>query len=101
MDQGRARKPMKNLGLFAAVLLLSLWAIPTVRAEEPDKLAAILIPGEDWQIAIQGIGFADGLSCDVATGSIYFSDMKPKDSDKPGIYLLSATLEKKRLFDGK
>jgi len=92
---------MKNLGLIAAMLLLSVLAIPTVRAEEPDKLAAILIPGEDWQVAIQGIGFADGLSCDVATGSIYFSDMKPKDSDKPGIYLLSATLEKKRLFDGK
>ena len=92
---------MKHLALFVAVVVLSVFARSSLGASEPDKLGAILIPGQDWEVAIQGVGFADGLSSDPATGSIYFSDMKGKDADKPGIYHLSATLEKKRLFDGK
>ncbi|HEY8751163.1 MAG TPA: SMP-30/gluconolactonase/LRE family protein [Tepidisphaeraceae bacterium] len=92
---------MKRSAWLLAAILISIFASVPARAADNDKLAGILIPGEDWQIAIQGIGFADGLSCDPASGSIYFSDMKGKDADKPGIYSLSPTLEKKRLFDGK
>jgi gluconolactonase len=92
---------MRNLRLLWVLAILFVGAIPTMAAQEPDKLSAILTAGEDWQVAVQGVGFADGLSCDAATGSIYFSDMKGKEPQKPGIYTLSATLEKKFLFDGK
>jgi len=85
---------------WVAVVLVGMLACSTARAAEADKLAAILVPGEDWQVAVQDIGFADGLSCDGATGGIYFSDMRGKKPEKPGVYWLSATLEKKRLIDG-
>jgi enterochelin esterase family protein len=91
---------MKNGVAFLAVVVFTVWAIPTTRAQGNDPLAPVLIPGEDWQVAVRGIGFADGLSCDAATGNIYFSDMRGKAPEKPGIYLLTPGLEKKRLFDG-
>ena len=66
-----------------------------------DKLAGILMPGEDWQVAVSDVGFADGLSSQAGTGAIFFSDMRGKGDAKPGIYLLSPNLKKQRLFDGK
>ena len=90
-----------QMTLLGILMTCTLMASFCTRADEGDKLTGILLPGEEWQVAVEGIGFADGLSCDIATGSIYFSDMKGKDSEKPGIYSLSPALEKKRLFDGK
>jgi gluconolactonase len=92
---------MKHIAILVGALLLSILSMRAVFAAEPDKLSSILIPGEGWQVAIAGLGFADGLSCDSATGNVRFSDMKGKAPDKPGIYELSPTLEKKFLFDGK
>lgn len=91
---------MRQLGRAVLALVVCLAAVVSARGEE-DKLAGVLIPGEEWQVAVSGLGFADGLSCDEGTGGIYFSDMRGKEADKPGIYWLSAALEKKRLFDGK
>jgi gluconolactonase len=70
-------------------------------ADNTPKLDTILIPGEDWQPVVQGLGFADGLSCNTTTGDIFFSDMKAKDPEKPGIYTLSPDGQKKKLLDGK
>jgi enterochelin esterase family protein len=93
---------MKHIAVLVnAILLVAIFSNHVAVAAEPDKLSAILIPGEAWQVAVHDIGFADGLSRDPVTGNIYFSDMKPKAPDKPGIYQLSATLEKKFLFAGK
>jgi enterochelin esterase family protein len=90
---------MKISRLLFIVGFISAFSAPIIRAAEDDKLAGILIPGEDWTVAVQGIGFADGLSCDPATGTVYFSDMRGKAPEKPGIYSLSPDLEKTRLFD--
>ncbi len=38
-------------------------------------LHRLLIPGEDWQLVAEGIGFADGPVTD-AEGNLYFSDLK-------------------------
>jgi enterochelin esterase family protein len=46
-------------------------------AEDADRLSSILVAGEDWQVAAEGLGFADGPSCD-AEGNFYFSDMRAK-----------------------
>jgi gluconolactonase len=92
---------MRISKLLSVTALIFGIAAPTLRAADDDKLAAILIPGEDWQVALQTVGFADGLSSDPATGDIHFSDMKGKNADKPGIYSLTPSLQKTRLFDGK
>ncbi len=84
--------------LMTAVLFCTITS--AARAAE-DKLAGILIPGEDWQAAVSDVGFADGLSTKPGTGAIFFSDMRGKGQAKPGVYLLSPDLTKKRLFDGK
>lgn len=43
-------------------------------------LLELLIPGEDWQVVAENLGFADGL-CTAADGSFYFCDMRA-----PAIY---------------
>lgn len=65
-----------RMGLL--VLVLSLGA----RAQTTDKLSTILVPGEDWQVVADNIGFADGASAD-AEGNFYFSDLKSKP---PAVY---------------
>lgn len=48
-------------------------------------LLKLLIPGESWQVAAEGLGFADALCAD-AEGNVYFSDMRA-----PAVYRLSAS----------
>ena len=48
-------------------------------------LLELLIPGESWEVAVDGLGFADGLSAD-AQGNLYFCDMRA-----PGIYRIDAS----------
>jgi enterochelin esterase family protein len=44
------------------------------------SLLSLLIPGEDWKVAAEGLGFADA-PCSDADGNLYFSDIKA-----PAIY---------------
>jgi enterochelin esterase family protein len=70
-------------------------------ANPDDKLSTILIPGEDWQPVVTGLGFADGLSFDPA-GNVYFANLrKGKDasSPAPGIYRLSPDGKTTKLSD--
>jgi enterochelin esterase family protein len=68
-----------SLGLLIGLFSLLL---TRVRAESTGGLSQILVPGQDWQVVAEGIGFADGASAD-AEGNFYFSDLKSKP---PGIY---------------
>ena len=61
---------------------LLLWLPTHLQAESTEGLAKILVPGEDWQVVADGIGFADGASAD-AEGNFYFSDLKSKP---PAVY---------------
>jgi enterochelin esterase family protein len=65
--------------LFLALLLAGgLTHFSTLsHAEESSGLSAILIPGEDWQVVADNLGFADGCSADT-DGNFYFCDMKGK-----------------------
>ena len=38
-------------------------------------LSQVLVAGEDWELAVEGIGFSDGPTAD-DEGNFYFSDMK-------------------------
>ena len=82
------------------VLVVALLTALSSRGGEPDQLKDIVAAGEDWQPAITGIGNSDGLSSDPTTGNIFFADMKGKGADKAGVYTLSPTGEKNKLFDG-
>lgn len=74
---------MKTSAIAIGLFLASLLSLsPASRATETDKLSRILIPGKDWQVVADGIGFADGASAD-AEGNFYFSDLKAKP---PAIY---------------
>ena len=59
-----------------AALLLLLCSLST-RAQGTEGLSKILVPGEDWQVVADNLGFADGASAD-ADGNFYFCDMKGK-----------------------
>src|SRR3954451_15186240 len=82
----------KSLALLAAIVLSIL--SPICFADD-GKLAAILLPGEDWQVVSEGHGFVDGPSCD-AEGNLYFSDLKSKP---PGVYKLTPDGKKTTLVE--
>lgn len=72
------KERMFAIGLMVGLLSLAAHA----QAENSDGLSKILVPGEDWQVVADGIGFADGASAD-AEGNFYFSDLKSKP---PAVY---------------
>lgn len=47
-------------------------------------LLNLLIPGEDWEVAVEGLGFADAL-CSDSDGNLYFCDMRA-----PAVYRIDA-----------
>ncbi|HWE01433.1 MAG TPA: SMP-30/gluconolactonase/LRE family protein [Tepidisphaeraceae bacterium] len=70
--------PRLSFTLLAALLLLA--PLPAKADDQPantDRLSGILIPGEDWQVVADNLGFADGSSAD-GDGNLYFSDLKSK-----------------------
>jgi enterochelin esterase family protein len=77
---------MKTVRLLAAVLVTVLAARALAAAEDAgNTLSSILVAGEDWQLAVDGLAFADGPSCD-AEGNLYFSNMRATPA---AIYKLS------------
>jgi sugar lactone lactonase YvrE len=110
---GFGRIPPRPVGnLIVAVylmkkLLLSSWFMgaiawmATLSAPAQDlggdlSLGKLLIDGENWEIAVEGLGFADG-PCADAAGNFYCSDMR-KGTDGPGIFRVSLDGTRKKLF---
>lgn len=87
---------MRFLPLSAA---LAITALSLVRSAFGQDLAGdmtlhrLLIDGEDWEVAAEGLGFADG-PCADAAGNFYFSDMKA-----PAIYKVAPDGTKTKLVD--
>jgi enterochelin esterase family protein len=67
-------KTVMSLALVASVLC---FAARPCAAQEADKLAGVLVNGEDWQVAAEGLNFTDATSAD-ADGNLYFSDLRAK-----------------------
>ena len=86
---------MKTSHLFGALLgLCVLLPCHFLKAEDANRLTAILIPGEDWKVVADHVGFADGASSDPA-GNFYFSDLK-----KPvGIFRIAPDGTKTKVAD--
>jgi enterochelin esterase family protein len=51
------------------------------------------VPDGDWQVAVDGLGFADGLSCD-GDGNVFFADLRGPNA---GVYRLSPDGTKTKL----
>jgi enterochelin esterase family protein len=84
---------------LSRALLASLLVLPALAADRPgpgaDPLQAILVPGDDWQVAVDGLGFADGLSCDAA-GNLFFADLRGANA---GVYKLSPDGNRTKVYD--
>jgi len=68
-----------RLLIFSAVLVAALPLAAQDLAVDM-TLHRLLIPGENWQVVAEGLGFADG-PCSDEAGNFFFSDMKA-----PGIF---------------
>ncbi|CAN5634468.1 hypothetical protein BH11PLA2_BH11PLA2_25020 [soil metagenome] len=72
----------------------------SLHADESPELAAILVAGEDWKPVVTGLTFADGLSGDPATGNVFYSNMRAKEPEKPGVFMLTPEGKSTRLLEG-
>jgi enterochelin esterase family protein len=75
-------------------VLTALGLAPLALGAEP--LQEILVPGDDWHVAVDGLGFADGLSCD-RDGNLYFADLRGAGA---GVYKLAPDGTRTKLADG-
>ena len=62
------------------VLLITALSVPAL-----GQLPDVVVPGEDWQVAVEGLGFADGLSYD-REGNVFFADLRGGNA---GVFKLS------------
>jgi enterochelin esterase family protein len=83
-------RPLRHAILTALVVVL-----PALAADN-DALQEIFPSGSDWQVAVEGLGFADGLSCDAA-GNLYFADLR---GDAAGVYRLAPDGTKTKIAAG-
>ena len=65
--------------------------VPAYGAEELKDV----VPAGDWQVAVEGLGFADGLSYD-EIGNVFFGDLRGPNA---GVYKLSHDGKKTKLYD--
>jgi len=72
-------------------LAMALLAAAPARAEDIEAV----IPNGEWQVAVDGLGFADGLSSD-ADGNLYFADLRGPGA---GVYRLAPDGRKTKLYD--
>ena len=89
---------MMNAGRSGVVVVVSaVLALAAPRfARGAESLQDILVPGDDWHVAVDGLGFADGLSCD-RDGNLYFADLRGAGA---GVYKLAPDGTKTKLADG-
>src|SRR6266566_9921669 len=66
-------KSMIRANVAIVVMLLSA----TRASYAADEGLAAVVPDGKWEVAVEGLGFADGLTCD-GEGNLYFSDLKAK-----------------------
>lgn len=59
------------------------------------SLPDVAVAGGDWQVAVEGLGFSDGLSYD-ADGNVFYADLRGANA---GVYKLAADGTKMKLYD--
>jgi enterochelin esterase family protein len=87
---------IRILGLLAAAVVTGVVLAGAQPAPVGEPLQQILDPAEDWQVAVEGLGFADGLSYDAA-GNVFFADLRGPGA---GVYKLAPDGTKTKLTSG-
>src|SRR2546423_9332027 len=64
---------LRGLMVYVSVIL----CVVKISLAADESALSTIIPDGQWQIAVEGLGFADGLTCD-REGNLYFSDLKAK-----------------------
>jgi len=62
-----------NYGITALLALL----VASAKIYAADEALSAIIPDGKWEVAVEGLGFSDGLTCD-REGNLYFSDLRAK-----------------------
>ena len=78
-----------------STLVLFSLALSTKVSAQDMPLSQILLPGEKWELAVDGIGFADAPTAD-DKGNFYFSDMRSEQ----GLFRLSPDGKKHPFLKG-
>src|SRR5881227_1600155 len=69
---------MKRFEVVLGVLAAGLFILSsTARSADESKELAAIVPDGKWEVAVEGLGFSDGLTCD-REGNLYFSDLRAK-----------------------
>src|SRR3982750_201691 len=79
---------VRSLILCVAMVLV---APGLTRAEDIEAI----VPAGEWQVAVEGLGFADGLSYD-RDGNVFFADLRGANA---GVYKLAPDGTKTKLYD--
>jgi enterochelin esterase family protein len=79
---------------WVGCLVVLSFITATARARAAESLEDV-VPAGDWQVAVEGLGFADGLSYD-AEGNVYFADLRGANA---GVYKLAPDGKKTKLYD--
>src|ERR1044072_4176507 len=86
---------MNRFCWVGAYALVVICAVQIARGDEL-SLSAV-VPGAKWEVAVEGLGFADGLTCD-REGNLYFSDLRAKPAT---IWKLAADGTKTKVAEGQ
>jgi enterochelin esterase family protein len=86
---------VRTFGVVATAVMVAMASDARTVAAGRDALGEVLVEGEDWQVAVEGLGFADGLSYD-RDGNVFFADLR---GEKAGVYKLSPDGKKTRLYN--
>jgi enterochelin esterase family protein len=77
-------------------LVVSSLALVRVASAQDMALSMLLLPGEEWKQAFEGVSFADGPTAD-AEGNFYFAEMR---SEPPVVWKVSPDGKKSKLVEG-
>src|SRR5436190_8191001 len=84
---------LRGLTVYVLVIL----CVVKIGLAADDSALSTIIPDGQWQIAVEGLGFSDGLTCD-RDGNLYFSDLRAKPAV---IWKLSPDGTKTKVAEGQ
>lgn len=86
---------MKNIRNFLLICTAAVGMLARASAQDM-PLSDLLVSGDEWQVAVDGLGMADGL-CTDGKGNLYFCDMR---STPPAIWRIAPDGAKSKIIEG-
>ena len=83
--------------MTCALIALLTMLLTADKLSAADENVSTIIPDGQWQAAVEGLGFSDGLTCD-REGNLYFSDLRAKPAT---VWKLSPDGTKTKVAEGQ